>query len=185
MDNIRFLLVVAFAMISYMLWEQWQLDYGPKPVVSVLEQPDILDSNEDLPIASNGQVGEVKQSVEAVPVLEIPSDKIIKVTTDVFSLEIDTKGGTIRNLDLLQHPHEKVNTVVDKLFSLVGLDPMEKDLSPIRLLNSDTEKLFLAQSGLIAGNGSATAPDHHASFTTEKDSYELAIGENSLSVPLV
>ena len=185
MDNIRFLLVVAFAMISYMLWEQWQLDYGPKPVVSVLEQPDILDSNEDLPIASNGQVGEVKQSVEAVPVLEIPSDKIIKVTTDVFSLEIDIKGGTIRNLDLLQHPHEKVNTVVDKMFSLVGLDPSEKDLSPIRLLDSSKDKRFLAQSGLQSNSASSVAPNHHASFTSEKNSYELAIGEDSLSVPLV
>jgi YidC/Oxa1 family membrane protein insertase len=120
MDNIRFMLVMAFAMISYMLWEQWQLDYGPKPEIAVSEQPVILDSGADLPstgdlntIASSGQ------NVEAVPVLDVHADKIITVKTDVFLLEIDTKGGTIRNLDLLQYPHEKVNTVVNSLFALV------------------------------------------------------------------
>ena len=185
MDNIRFLLVIAFAMISYMLWEQWQLDYGPKPEVIVSEQPTIIDSGDGSPVASDEQIVGVEQSVEAVPVLEVPADKIITVTTDTFSLEIDTNGGTVRNLDLLQYPHEKVNTVVDKMYALVGLNPDEKDLSPIRLFNGSAEKLFLAQSGLIANSGSATGPDHHAPFTTEKTSYELAIGEDTLSVPLV
>ncbi len=184
MDNIRFLLVVAFAMISLMLYEAWQNDYGPKPESTVLEQP-VIDSKEDLPTAGSSQIEDVEQSVEAVPVLEIPSDKIITVKTDVIALEIDTKGGTVRNLDLLEHPHEKVNTVVDKMYDLVGLEPAEKNLSPIRLFNSDPEKVFLAQSGLISSNGSAVAPDHHASYTTEKDSYELPTGENSFSVPLV
>ncbi len=185
MDNIRFLLVIAFAMISYMLWEQWQIDYGPKPEAFVSEQPTIIDSGDGLPVAGDEQSVGVEQSVEAVPVLEVPADQIITVTTDTFSLEIDTKGGTVRNLDLLQYPHEKVNTVVDKMYALVGLNPDEKDLSPIRLFDATPEKLFLAQSGLIASSGSATAPDHHAPFTTDKTSYELGIGEDTLSVPLV
>ncbi len=185
MDNIRFLLVIAFAMISYMLWEQWQLDYGPKPAVSVSEQPTILDSKVDLPTSGNSQTAGIEQSVEAVPVLAAPADKIITVKTDVFSLEIDVKGGTIRNLDLLQFPHEKENTVVNKMFALVGMEAEEKDLSPVRLLDGSTEKLFLAQSGLIASSGSVTGPDHHAVFTIEKESYELDDGQESLSVPLV
>ena len=153
MDNIRFLLVIALAMISYMLWEAWQLDYGPKPAeIAEVEQPTIQDSKQDLPGLDPSQKAETEKTAEAVPALEVPSDKIITVKTDVFSVEIDAKGGTIRNLDLLQFPHEKENTVVNKLFALVGLEPPEKDLSPIRLFDSKIEKLFLAQSGLIAGN---------------------------------
>lgn len=185
MDNIRFLLVIAFAMISYMLWEQWQLDYGPKPEVVVSEQPTIIDSEDGSPITEGAQIASAGQSVEAVPMLEVPADKIITVTTDTLSLEIDTKGGTVRNLDLLQHTNEKVNTIVDKMYSLVGLESEEKDVSPIRLFNASPDKLFLAQSGLIASAGSATAPDHHAAFKTDKTNYELAIGEDTLSVPLV
>jgi len=184
MDNIRFMLVIAFAMISYMLWEQWQIDYGPKPVVAVSEQPIVVDSGEDLPSTGNITPLASGQNLEAVPVLDVHADKIITIKTDVFLLEIDTKGGTIRNLDLLQYPHEKVNTAVNKMFALVGLEPAEKDLSPVRLFDSNTEKLFLAQSGLIASSGSTTAPDHHASYTVDQDSYELAVGEDTLSVPL-
>lgn len=187
MDNIRFLLVIGFAMISYQLWEAWQLDYGPKPAeIAVLEQPTVLDSKQDIPGSEISQVtGEVRQNEEAVPALEVSSDKIITVKTDVFSIEIDSKGGTVRNLDLLQYPHEKENTVINKLLALVGMDKAEKDLSPIRLFDSKTDKLFLAQSGLIANNNSATAPDHHALFSIEKQNYELVDGEDTLSVPLV
>ena len=30
---------MALVMISYMLWEAWQIDYGPKPQVVVSEKP--------------------------------------------------------------------------------------------------------------------------------------------------
>ncbi len=186
MDNIRFLLVIAFAMVSYMLWEQWQIDYGPKPVVATLEQPVVMDSGEDLPKTgkNNSAISSAGQNLEAVPVLGIHADNIITIKTDVFSVEIDTKGGTVRNLDLLQYPHEKINTVVNKMYALVGLEPPKKDFSPIRLLDSSTEKLFLAQSGLIASSGSVAGPDHHAFYTAEKQEYELTEGQNTLSVPL-
>ena len=184
MDNIRFLLVIAFAMISYMLWEQWQLDYGPKPEIATLEQPTILEPGADLPTTGNVQAGSSTQNLEAVPVLEVPADKIITVKTDVFTLEIDTNGGTVRNLDLLQYPHEKENTVVNSMYALIGMDPAEKDLSPVRLFDSSGEKQFLAQSGLIASSGSAKAPDHHASFTAKNVNYELVEGQDTLTIPL-
>ncbi len=184
MENIRFMLVVAFAAISYMLWEQWQIDYGPKPAVEMSEQLAIAGSNEDLP--STGNIASIPsaQQLEAVPATDVYAEKVITVKTDVFSLEIDTKGGTIRNLDLLQYPREKENTVVNRLFALVGMEPEKKDLSPIRLFDANTEKLFLAQSGLIASSGSVAAPDHHASYAVAKDSYELPDGQQTLSVPL-
>lgn len=180
----RVLLVLAFMMTSYLIWEAWQLDYAPKPVTNVSELPVINDSDGDLPVAGNVQNITTNKNAEVVPMLEAPTDKIITVVTDVFSLEIDTKGGTIRNLDLLQHPREKVNTVVNDLRAMIGLDAEEKDERPVRLFNGNTEKLFLAQSGLIANNGSSSAPNHNALFSSDKDQYALAIGEDSLSVPL-
>ncbi len=185
MDNIRFLLVIAFAMISYMLWEAWQADYNPKPEIAVSEQPTITNLNEELPVTSNSQTKDSPKIVEAVPAIEISSDKIITVKTDVLILEIDTKGGTIRNLDLVKYPHDKENTIVNNMYSLVGLKPDEKDLSPIRLLDSRVENLFLAQSGLMTSPGSSKAPDHHTVFSTKKEIYELGVGEDIISVPFV
>ena len=185
MDNIRFLLVIAFAMISYMLWEAWQKDYNPKPEIAVSEQPIITNLNEELPVTSNSQIKDSPKIVEAVPAIEVSSDKIITVKTDVLILEIDTKGGTIRNLDLVKYPHDKENTIVNNMYSLVGLKPDKKDLSPIRLLDSKVENLFLAQSGLMTSPGSSKAPDHHTVFSTEKETYELGVGEDIISVPFV
>ena len=180
MDNIRFLLVMAMLMISYMLWESWQIDYGPKPQALVSDKPLVSGnpgtaSNTNSTQESSGQPAQAK--VE-------PQNQVITVITDVFRLEIDLEGGTLRNLDLLQYPHEKENTVVNKAYALIGLQPPEKDLSPIRLFNSQPENLFLAQSGLVASGNSAAAPDHHAVYSSEKTSYELAAGQDEISIPL-
>jgi len=184
MDNIRFVLVMAMLMISYMLWESWQIDYGPKPQAIVSDKP-VVTGAQGLAASdqTGGQVSADQNSNAAIAIATV-ADKIITVKTDVFTVEIDTNGGTVRNLDLVQYPHEKENTVVNKAYALIGLKAPEKDLSPIRLFDNNPEKLFLAQSGLVANESSATAPDHHAAFSAEKTSYVLAEGEETLSVPL-
>lgn len=179
MDNIRFLLVMAMLMISYMLWESWQIDYGPKPQVIISDKPSVTGG--DSPVSAAGLAQETKAVAAAVAQV---NNKIITIKTDVFALEIDTQGGSLRNLDLLQYPHEKENTVVKKAYELIGLQAPEKDLSPIRLFDSAPESLFLAQTGLLASGNSAAAPDHHAEFVAQQTSYVLQDGQDQLSVPL-
>ncbi|WP_349431899.1 membrane protein insertase YidC [Methylomarinum sp. Ch1-1] len=181
MDNLRFVLIMAFVMISYMLWEAWQFDYGPKPQLPVSDTPAVVSGGEDLPAADGAQQDATNK--EAVPLSTVTAEKIIRVKTDVVDLEIDTQGGTLRNLDLLQYPKDKKNTVVNKLYRMVGLEHEETDVSPIRLFDSSLDNLYLAQSGLIAGENSS-APDHHAVYASEKDSYKLQTGEDTLVVPL-
>ncbi len=180
MDNIRFILVMAMLMISYMLWESWQIDYGPKPQAIISDKPLVAGSNG---AGSNANPTQENGSQQTQAVVE-SQNRIIKVKTDVFALEIDIEGGTLRNLDLLQYPHEKENTVVNKAYALIGMQAPEKDLSPIRLFNSQPENLFLAQSGLVASGDSAVAPDHHAIYSSEKTNYELAAGQDEISIPL-
>jgi len=179
MDNIRFILVMALLMISYMLWESWQIDYGPKPQAIVSDKPLVAGGEVASAAAANTATGESQAASKAEP-----SKKVIKVKTDVFALEIDTEGGTLRNLDLLQYPREKENTYVKKAYDLIGLQAPEKDLSPVRLFDGSSEHLFLAQSGLVASGDAAVAPDHHASYSAEKTSFELQEGQDELIVPL-
>ncbi len=193
MDNIRFILILALAMIGYMMWEAWQIDYVyPKPDINKIELP-VVENREELPLDVDGnrpvtpQVQTQAQPQTAdtsVPLAKVQSGNLIKVKTDVFALEIDMQGGTLLNLDLVQYPTEKENTVVTKLMNMVGLTPSETNITPIRLFDSSVEKLYLAQSGLIADKDSAKAPNHHEPFTAEKNSYEMAVGEDSLSIPL-
>ena len=186
MDNIRFILVVTFAMLVFMLWQAWQLDYGPKPEVAAIVNTEGATAKEDLPttVGAAAQTETTVQNPVSVPVATTPSNKTLKVKTDVIALEIDLQGGTVTNLDLLNYPVEKANTVVNSLRKMIGLQVAETNTAPVRLFNDNQEKLFVAQSGLIAGSGFAAAPNHYTIFTNEQDSYTLQPGQDSLTVPL-
>ena len=159
MENLRFVLIVILSMISLMLWEAWQLDYGPKdPLITT------LDSNGN-PVTVVGTAANNNGS--ELPLEEaVIGDSIITVSTDVYQLEIDTKGGTLRNLDLLQYTVNK------------------GEEAKVRLLDSRGDKLFLGQSGLLTSGSSAKLPNHNVSLKAAKSNYTLAIGEESLEVPL-
>ena len=186
MDNIRFVLIVTFAMLVFMLQQAWQLDYGPKPDIAAVVNPATAPIKEDLPSAmgTSAQKETVIQNSAAVPLATLSSANIITVKTDVLKLEIDLQGGTIQNLDLLSYPIEKSNTAVDGLRKLIHLAAAEKNTAPTRLFDSSQEKLFVAQSGLIAGSGFAPAPNHHSVFKNEQAYYDLKPGQDSLTVPL-
>ncbi|NOS89491.1 MAG: membrane protein insertase YidC [Methylococcaceae bacterium] len=186
MDNIRFLLIVTFAMLVMMLWQAWEQDYGPKPAVATTVAPEGAKPAEDLPLSADASANApaATQTPVNVPVSQAAAAKTIKITTDVLALEIDVQGATVTNLDLLSYPIEKANTVVDSLRQLVGFTINKPNSTPVRLFTSDEEKTFVAQSGLIAGTGLAAAPNHYTVFIGERDSYSLQAGQDSLTVPL-
>ncbi|MDO9161312.1 MAG: membrane protein insertase YidC [Methylococcaceae bacterium] len=186
MDNIRFVLIVTFAMLVFMLQQAWQADYGPKPQVAEVVTSEAVSTKEDLPAtaANTAQTQTEQQTGEAPTAPKVAvSNNLITVKTDVIALQIDLQGGSITNLDLLNYPVEKENTVVNTLRSLVGLSVPEINSAPVRLFNNNQEKLFLAQSGLIAAPGQ-TAPDHYTPFTSQQTSYSLQPGQDSLVVPI-
>jgi YidC/Oxa1 family membrane protein insertase len=186
MDNIRFILIVTFAMLVFMLWQAWEIDYGPKPEVAAIVNTTV-PAKEDLPLASTDaslQKENAGHNAIAIPDALAPIVKTIAVKTDVIALEIDLQGGTITNLDLLSYPVEKTNSLVDKMRVMVGLNPAEINTTPVRLFDNNEDKLFVAQSGLIAGSGLAAAPNHYTVFSNQKDHYALEPGQESLTIPL-
>jgi YidC/Oxa1 family membrane protein insertase len=64
------------------------------------------------------------------------------------------------------------------------MEKKQVNLAPVRLFNTDPQKEFLAQSGLVADIGSAAVPDHYQKFNYQQDSYELKANEQTLTVPL-
>jgi len=160
MENIRFVLIVILAMISLMLWEAWQADYGPKPEVTAQTA---IDANGN-PITIVGTENAEQDS--ELPLSQAAANNIITVTTDVYRLEIDTQGGTLRNLDLLD-------------YSVV-----KGEEEKVRLFNSSPEKLFLGQSGLLSSGTSAKLPNHNQELQAAQSNYVLNAGANTLEVPL-
>jgi YidC/Oxa1 family membrane protein insertase len=186
MDNLRFVLVVTFAMLVFMLWQAWEQDYGPKPEVAAIVSPEGIKTKEDLPTTAEAslQAESTLQNPVASPVAVASTSNTVKIKTDVIALEIDLQGGTVTNLDLLDYPVEKANNVVNSLRKMVGMEVAEIDSAPVRLFNNNQEKIFVAQSGLIADSGFAAAPNHYTVFANDQGSYKLEPGQDSLIVPL-
>jgi YidC/Oxa1 family membrane protein insertase len=175
MDIQRSILIVALAIVSYMMVLQWNQDYGqaalPTDVASNSSTtvPGLPDTT-----AANSTAGAEDDIPSANPVVEpsavsaAPStnDQLIRVRTDVLDLAIDLRGGDIVQLRLPQYPRRQDRPDV-----------------PFQLFDNGGERIYLAQSGLIGSN----APDKssgRALWTSEKTSYEMADGQNQLTVDL-
>ncbi len=172
MDNQRLILFMALAFILFLTWEAWQEDYGPQPVVSnaVESVTPAMEAPKDVPVAQQTLSETVAKAdtpdAPAATGMEASSDsQRIRVTTDTLDLIIDTRGGDIRQADLLKYPAAS-----------------DKPDEPFRLMRDSLPNLFVAQSGLLSNNN---APDHYAIFTAEKTDYQLKPGQDELRIPLI
>ncbi len=171
MGNTRVLLYITMFFISYLIWAQWQIEYGPKPAettdVSVEKKKSLDESLGVIPEATTAT--EDKNSI-AADVIEtsdvVPSSQRIHVRTDVVDVEIDTRGGDIKELVLLD-------------YLVTAENPDEK----IHLLTEETLSYQIVQSGLVSAK-KGTAPSHNEIYTAEKFDYQLADGEDTLQIPL-
>ncbi|MBZ4202780.1 MAG: membrane protein insertase YidC [Methylovulum sp.] len=191
MDNLRFILIVVFAMLLLLLTQAWEQDYGEKTQVATVAATDGVDAagvpaslSSTEPSAVPATPGAQDLHVAAIA-LPVDNSKVITITTDVIRLEIDTHGGTVRQLDLLTYPIQRDNSFVNQLRQWVGLSVAEKNHAPVRLFNPELDKLFLAQNGLISGKGMAVGPTHESFFEAKQEAYQLAQGQDSLVVPLI
>ena len=169
MDNLRFLLFVALASLSILIWQAWEQDYGPKPGITAeqhIEDSPVVGGQADLP-ESPALLNGSGATSSSKPVQQTGFDerKKIRVITDVLRVEIDSLGGNVVVADLLQYPENKDNP--------------EKS---IRLFDDNPDRLYFSQSGLITGEKSA--PDHSASWNIAEDAYVLRDNQDSFEVPL-
>ena len=175
MDNIRLILFFTLAFIGLMLWQAWNQDYGPKPpqaetattTTPTGEQSSVPTAapQSDSGIPDAPAVGNAVPTPNAVSA-ESAGEKI-NVVTDLYKMEIDTRGGNILKVFLNDYPE--------------SLD--DSDVK-FQLMRPQTPNLFIAQSGLI-GSDKANAPTHESVYVVEKSSYTMADGSDTLDVDLV
>jgi YidC/Oxa1 family membrane protein insertase len=90
----------------------------------------------------------------------------IEIRTDVYRIEVDTRGATLGRAELLRYP--------------VELDTPDQ---PLVLLDDAQEQPYVVQGGLLAGD-TAPAPTHESLFVAERTAYALQAGQDELIVPL-
>ncbi|WP_115322280.1 membrane protein insertase YidC, partial [Pasteurella canis] len=155
MDSRRSLLVIALLFISFLVYQQWQLDYHtPKPVVT--EQ---VNSTSDVPtISASTSTADITTSQQR--------GRVVTLENDVFRLQVDTLGGDVIHSELLNYDAE-----------------LNSD-TPFTLLTNKPNHVYIAQSGLVGKDGIDTKAGR-ANYQVEGDNFILADGQNELSVPLV
>ncbi|MDC9724838.1 MAG: membrane protein insertase YidC [Gammaproteobacteria bacterium] len=176
MDNFRTFFIFGLLIVSLLLWEAWQNDYvrpqqlAQQAVNDAVSAPDeslpaievVTENQQDLPDMP------VVHSLDSLPAIDqvanMSSANQIHVKTDLIDVIIDTKGGDIRSLSLLEYPVES-----------------EEPDVPVQFLSETASHYFVVQSGL---RSDSSAPTHYDQYHAESSAYELLDGQNTVVVPL-
>ncbi|EGU33335.1 membrane protein insertase YidC [Vibrio scophthalmi] len=154
MDSQRNILLIALALVSFLLYQQWNVAKNPAP--QAIEQ---AQSSSSLPAPSFADELDPAPSQQAAA-------KIITVTTDVLTLSIDAVGGDVVQADLNQYSAE--------------LDSPER----FELLKNEPGHQFIAQSGLVGPQGIDLSSTNRPAYTVSADSFELTDGVDELRIPM-
>ena len=178
MDIQRTILLVALAVVSYMMVLQWNQDYGQAPETAAITQSSSANkqssaNNQFAPNTAQAAISDdVPTAVNELtqdPTLTdtVVSDDLIYVNTDVLQLAIDPNGGDIVELKLSQYPRNAATPDI-----------------PLQLFENSSERVYVAQSGLVGSNG----PDARASgrplYSVTQQNFTLQDGQDQLNVDL-
>ncbi|MDH4559576.1 MULTISPECIES: membrane protein insertase YidC [unclassified Pseudomonas] len=172
MDIQRSILIVALAIVSYLMVLQWNQDYGQAALptagtsansaqATLPDDTATAKSSDDVPTAANAERNEPAVTQVA------PSSDLIRVETDVLNLAIDPNGGDIVQLTLPKFPRRQDRPDV-----------------PFQLFDNGGERLYQAQSGLVGANGPDARANGRPLYSATQRSYKLADGQEQLVVDL-
>lgn len=183
MDNKKIVLLIIFSTSLLFLWDAWVKEQekfnAPPPVVAQANSTAGVTqskNNDGLPVPGSeltaSQTGSDLEGIpssgdttDSVTPRLLPSGEQIRVVTDKVIAEIDTMGGDLRRLELLQQPSSEDENI------------------PYSLLHSEASRTYVAQSGLV-GEG---LPNHKTVYQVESGirNYELTAGEDKVVIRLL
>jgi len=177
MANLRPMLFMGLLILSYLMWVEWQKDYGVEPRTQVnnervetsIDVPPVTVAQDksipltgDLPSAESELTSMGQEPVSQA--LMTSESGLLTVTTDVLEVGIDLVGATVVSARLLNYPVE-----------------FETPEIKVDLFNREGPELFIAQSGLLSRS---PAPNHTSTYQSDKMNYELGQSEEEIRVPL-
>ncbi|CAN5408761.1 membrane protein insertase YidC [soil metagenome] len=175
-DIRRTILWVIFGFSMVLLWDQWQVFNGHKATffpssTQIAKTPasTAATSTGGASVVPSSAASATPGSPAAVPAgapFATPSavKELLVVNTDVLSLTFDSEGGTL------------VHTVFNKY-----KDMAHKEQGFV-LLDESANRVYVAQTGLIAGSGGGTFPTHKTLMTVVPGERTLKDGQNELQV---
>ncbi|QGZ29176.1 membrane protein insertase YidC [Stutzerimonas stutzeri] len=172
MDIKRSILLVALAVVAYLMVLQWNQDYGQAalPAETTQQHPSAAQLPDTSPAATaDGAQQDIPSVAGEQPASALPetqaSSQLIRVRTDVLDIAIDPRGGDIVDLRLPEFPRRQDRPDV-----------------PFQLFERSGERTYEAQSGLI-GDGPDKATGRPL-YSSEQQQYQLSEGQDQLVVDL-
>lgn len=166
MDTTRLILVVSLGLVSLLIWQAWQQEYGTAPSgrEAPVARPEAVEGPADVPAVVSEEQPESPEALQETVRSPLERAQRIYVQTDVLDVEIDTRGGDIRTAKLLKYP----------------ISVKQPD-EPFLLLNDTPPMIFLVQGGFRTRD---PAPTHHAVYQVAKTEYRLEEGSDEIRIPL-
>ena len=184
-DIRRTILWVIFGFTMVLLWDQWQIFNGNKATFFPSPAPPVtstapaskpanvsgvpLDkagsSAVPAPVSGSGSAAGAAAAAGALPATTPSTTKErLVVKTDVLMLTFDTEGGTLLGSAFTQH-----KDMTDRTTGFV-------------LLDESAARVYVAQSGLIAGGAGGSFPTHKTPMAAVPGERTLKDGQDSLEV---
>ncbi|HUU72886.1 MAG TPA: membrane protein insertase YidC [Burkholderiales bacterium] len=164
MDNARIIAAIIFAGSVILLADGWFKAQRPAPseIAAVAPAAPLNGGVNTVP-----EVTQPSSTASGMPVVSAretatQSSRVVTVRTDLFEARINTQGGVLEELKLLEHRSKD--------------DP---DLT-LQLFMKTADRTYVAQSGLI-GEG---LPNHATLFEIDGDLFELRSGAEKLELSL-
>ncbi len=169
-DMRRTLLWVVFSMSLFLIWDAWNKHNGQPSLFSPAPttKPAAVGAAPGasaIPVPTAGAAAPLAAPAPAAPAsaATAASDKV-SVTTDLINATLDGKGGDLVRVEFLKH-HDQVDHTKNML-----------------LLDQSTDRLYVAQTGLVPPSGGAGLPNHHTVMTLVPGETRLKDGANELQV---
>ena len=198
-DIRRTVLWVIFGFSMVLLWDQWQIFNGhkatffPSPATIASQASsqgasvppaggaDVTGSGNNTAVATNtgvpsgvpapvgGNVSNATNTATAagnIPVQDTVAQKreIVQITTDVLKVDFDTEGGSVVRAEFLKHTD------------------VNRPGQNVVLLDNSTERIYMAQTGLISSVPGVNLPTHKTIMTARPGPRSLKASDKTLSV---
>jgi YidC/Oxa1 family membrane protein insertase len=169
-DMRRTLLWVVFLMSLTLLWNNWNVHngqpslFGPGPA-----KPAATAQATGTPAATGSSGAVAAASAGSAPAAGLPAEKV-KITTDLFEATIDSAGGTLVRLELLQQHEQYQVDIVDSIwsrFSAAKQQEVERRREKRNVVlfdeaSTSSHRYYRASTGLSsAGAAIPGLPDHN------------------------
>ena len=176
--NKRIVLWIVFLMSLLLLWERWQTFNGRPsmffPNSAQVVKNDLLKVKETTPGMGDVTTQIAQNGVPTATVAEPVKGEIITATTDLYKADIDSVGGELIHLELLNQKEDADTTFGSGWKALFLSTKKRPDEPNVVLFDRSEKRTYLAQSGLLDVSANHVAlPNHKSVFTVKPGARNL------------